>query len=126
MTFFWSNTTDSDGHNVNYIGREGQSAMVNGETYTSEQFYDFCLTSSGPTYPNKPHLPKPYTLPSGDIFKGQSVSDTPNYVHHFKETGMHYFYCGKDAHCLKGGVKATINVVGEHDDVKGCHFHPYC
>ena len=39
---------------------------------------------------------------------------------------MHYFYCGKDYHCLEGGVKATINVVDEYDDVKGCHFHPYC
>ena len=133
ITFFWTNTTDSDGHNVNYIGREGQTAVINGDgdgnKFSSQEFYNYCLiqlhnTTGGgtpPPYNGNFTLPPNQILPSGNTFK--SEPENPNQSFTLIEKGLHYFYCGRPYHCLDGGVKATIKVV-EH--VNECHIHPNC
>ena len=92
---------------------EGQTTKINGKTYTAQQFYEHCYT--------EPFLPKNQTLPSGDIFKFNP--ENPNKSYKLTETGVHYFYCGRPDHCLKGGVKATVHVVNH---VNECHIHPNC
>ena len=128
ITFFWSNTTDSDGHNVNYAGHEGQSAVFYHDNqkynYTAEQFYEFCLiNSTKPKYDSStPSIPDGTEMPSKYPFV--AAAENPNKVFTLNETGWHYFYCGRPYHCLKGGVKAKIYVFENH--VKECPFHPNC
>ena len=132
ITFFWTNTTDSFGHNVNYAGYEGQSAevLVNNEpkTYTAKEFFDYCLTHSGPLYNSStPTIPLDQELPSGDTFL--SNPENPNKVftekvYTLNERGWHYFYCGRPFHCLEGGVKAKVYVSDQ--PLKDCPFHGNC
>ena len=107
MTFYWTATTD--GHNVNFIGKQGQK-QPGGKT--AEYFYENCIT-------------EPSTiLPTGEPINNNP--ETPNYVHSFTERGIYYFYCGiiytGGSHCKNGGVKAMVKVV---DDPSECHFHSY-
>ena len=105
VTFIWTATTD--GHNVNFIGKQGQS-QPGGKT--AEKFYKECITNE--------------TLPTGMPIDNKP--GVPNYVHHFTETGIYYFFCGivypGGGHCIDGGVKAMVNVVTDPSD---CHFHSH-
>ena len=119
VNFFWTDTTD--GHNVNFIGKRGQS---HDDGPTAEVFYEECITAPGTILPT-----------------GQNITNTktsPNYEHTFNETGTYYFYCGINynftlpngdighgSHCKNGGVKALVYVVGDPSE---CHFpsHPKC
>ena len=112
ITFFWTNTTDAYGHNVNYIGKEDQEALINGKNHTSQDIYYNCIL---------PNSTSSLILPSGNTFK--SEPENPNHVVTLNETGLHFFYCGRPYHCYGGGVKATVKVV-EH--VNECHIHPNC
>ena len=113
VTFFWTATTD--GHNVNYIGKEGQSAP-NGKT--ALQFYDECITEPDTVLPSRAII--------------DNSPGTPNYYAHlFTETGVYFFYCGirykegdnkYGSHCKDGGVKAWVNVV---NDPSECHYHSH-
>ena len=108
VTFFWTATTD--GHNVNFIGKEGQS---DADGKTARQYYEECITAPGTV------------LPSGAMINNNP--GTPNYyAHSFNEAGVYFFYCGitypGGSHCNNGGVKAWVNVVSDPSE---CHYHSH-
>jgi len=98
VTFIWSNTTNSFGHNVNHLNKFFTASK-------SYEIYKTCdIQKYSQTLDTNPQTPnKEFTFGKDDI-------------------GYHFFVCGigNGYHCEHGHVRAVVQVVA---DISHCDFH---